>query len=79
MLAVAESTKPNGLSFPRWSNCVTQTIERYPALGPQVLDGEGKLARHAHVTVKPSYLLLASPGMGSRLLSHPITQSPAAP
>ena len=30
---------------------VTQMVERYPALGPQLLDGEGKLARHVHVMV----------------------------
>ena len=30
---------------------VTQMIERYPALGPQLLDAEGKLARHVHVMV----------------------------
>ena len=30
---------------------VTQMVEQYPALGPQLLDGEGKLARHVHVMV----------------------------
>lgn len=30
---------------------VTQMIERYPALGPQLLDVDGKLARHVHVMV----------------------------
>ena len=30
---------------------VTQMVERYPALRPQLLDGEGKLARHVHVMV----------------------------
>lgn len=30
---------------------VTQMIEKYPALGPQLLDAEGKLARHVHVMV----------------------------
>ena len=30
---------------------VTQMVERYPALGPQLLDAEGKLARHVHVMV----------------------------
>jgi len=30
---------------------VTQVVARYPALGPQLLDGEGKLARHVHVMV----------------------------
>jgi len=30
---------------------VTQMVERYPALGPHLLDGEGKLARHVHVMV----------------------------
>ena len=30
---------------------VTQMIERYPALGPSLLDAEGKLARHVHVMV----------------------------
>jgi sulfur-carrier protein len=30
---------------------VTLMVERYPALGPQLLDGEGKLARHVHVMV----------------------------
>ena len=30
---------------------VTQMVERYPALGPQLIDGEGKLARHVHVMV----------------------------
>ena len=30
---------------------VTQMIERYPPLGPQLLDAEGKLARHVHVMV----------------------------
>jgi sulfur-carrier protein len=30
---------------------VTQVIERYPALGPHLLDAEGKLARHVHVMV----------------------------
>ena len=30
---------------------VTQMVERYPALGPQLLDVEGKLARHVHVMV----------------------------
>jgi len=30
---------------------VTQMIERYPALGPHLLDAEGKLARHVHVMV----------------------------
>lgn len=30
---------------------VTQMIERYPLLGPQLLDGDGQLARHVHVMV----------------------------
>ncbi len=30
---------------------VTQMIERYPLLGPQLLDNEGVLARHVHVMV----------------------------
>jgi molybdopterin converting factor small subunit len=30
---------------------VTQMIERYPSLGPQLLDADGKLARHVHVMV----------------------------
>ena len=30
---------------------VTQMIERYPPLGPQLLDADGKLARHVHVMV----------------------------
>lgn len=30
---------------------VTQMVERYPALGPQLLDAEGRLARHVHVMV----------------------------
>jgi sulfur-carrier protein len=30
---------------------VTQMVERHPALGPQLLDGEGKLARHIRVMV----------------------------
>ena len=30
---------------------VTQMVERYPALGPQLLDAEGKLARHVPVMV----------------------------
>ena len=30
---------------------VTQMVERYPALGPQLLDNDGKLARHVHVMV----------------------------
>ena len=30
---------------------VTQMVEQYPALGPQLLDGDGKLARHVHVMV----------------------------
>ena len=30
---------------------VTQMVERYPGLGPQLLDAEGKLARHVHVMV----------------------------
>jgi MoaD family protein len=30
---------------------ITQMIERYPPLGPQLLDAEGKLARHVHVMV----------------------------
>jgi MoaD family protein len=30
---------------------VMQMVERYPALGPQLLDGDGKLARHVHVMV----------------------------
>ena len=30
---------------------VTQMIERYPALGPQLLDADGNLARHVHVMV----------------------------
>jgi len=30
---------------------VTQMVEQYPALGPQLLDAEGKLARHVHVMV----------------------------
>jgi len=30
---------------------VTQMVERYPSLGRQLLDTEGKLARHVHVMV----------------------------
>ena len=30
---------------------VTEMVERYPALGAQLLDSEGKLARHVHVMV----------------------------
>ena len=30
---------------------VTEMVEQYPALGPQLLDSEGKLARHVHVMV----------------------------
>ncbi|MFN8634195.1 MAG: ubiquitin-like small modifier protein 1 [Chloroflexota bacterium] len=30
---------------------VTQMVERYPALGPQLLDKDGSLARHVHVMV----------------------------
>lgn len=30
---------------------VLHAIERYPALGPQLLDADGKLARHVHVMV----------------------------
>jgi sulfur-carrier protein len=30
---------------------VTQMIERYPPLGPQLLGADGKLARHVHVMV----------------------------
>ena len=30
---------------------VTRMVERYPGLGPHLLDVEGKLARHVHVMV----------------------------
>jgi molybdopterin synthase sulfur carrier subunit len=30
---------------------VTQMVDRYPGLGPQLLDDQGKLARHVHVMV----------------------------
>jgi sulfur-carrier protein len=30
---------------------VTQMVARYPGLGPQLLDADGKLARHVHVMV----------------------------
>ena len=30
---------------------VTRMVEQYPALGPQLLDAEGNLARHVHVMV----------------------------
>lgn len=30
---------------------VTEMVERYPGLGPQLLDDQGKLARHVHVMV----------------------------
>jgi MoaD family protein len=30
---------------------VTEIVAKYPALGPQLLDSEGQLARHVHVMV----------------------------
>ena len=47
---------------------VTQMIERYPSLGPQLLDADGKLARHVHVMVngRDAPYLCDGPGPGGR-------------
>ena len=47
---------------------VTQMIERYPALGPQLLDGDGKLARHVHVMVNGRDAPYLAQGMETPLL-----------
>jgi sulfur-carrier protein len=42
---------------------VTRMVGRYPALGPQLLDGDGKLARHVHGMVNGRDVPCLSAGM----------------
>lgn len=49
---------------------VTQMIERYPPLGPQLLDQDGKLARHVHVMVNGRDAPYLTQGMETPLREH---------
>ena len=46
---------------------VTQMVARYPGLGPQLLDGDGKLARHVHVMVNGRDAPYLAQGLDSAL------------
>jgi molybdopterin synthase sulfur carrier subunit len=54
----------NGLTV--WG-FVAQMVERYPALGAQLLDDQGKLARHVHVMVNGRDAPYLSEGLESAL------------
>lgn len=49
---------------------LTQMIERYPALGPQLLDANGALARHVHVMVNGRDAPYLAHGMHTPLRSN---------
>jgi len=49
---------------------IAQMIERYPSLGPQLLDGDGKLARHVHVMVNGRDAPYLPLGLESPLAQH---------